>query len=255
MIGGSFAFAAVAACSQNGAIEEPTADWLRAERRVHAALDAPFLPRLLGWEDGELPLLLLEDLSAGHWPPPWTPASIEAVLNTLVDVAATSPPAWLQRLADHPPAAWDAVAREPRTVPEPRAAVGAVARALSARLLEASQPTLLDGEALLHSAVRSDNLCIRADRVVFVDWNLACIGNAAFDIAFWLPSLTLEDGPQPDDIARDWPGVNALAATVAGFFAARAGLRLPPGAPAVRAFQLAQLEVALPWASRVLELP
>ena len=122
-------------------------------------------------------------------------------------------------------------------------------------LLEASRPALLEGDALLHLDVRSHNLCIRGDRAVFVDWNLACVGDAAFDIAFWLPSLTLEDGPQPDDVAREWPDVNALAATVAGFFAARAGLPRPPGAPFVRAFQLAQLEVALPWATRVLELP
>jgi hypothetical protein len=75
------------------------------------------------------------------------------------------------------------------------------------------------------------------------------------DIAFWLPSLTLEDGPEPGDLGRDRPDVGTLAAIVAGFFAARAGLPRPPGAPAVRSFQRAQLEVALPWATRVLELP
>jgi aminoglycoside phosphotransferase (APT) family kinase protein len=202
-----------------------------------------------------LPLLLLEDLSADYWPPPWTPASMEAVLMTLVDVAATRPPAGLRRLADDPPAMWDAVAREPA----PFLSLGLRSPSWLERylpvLLEASRPALLDGDALLHFDVRSDNLCIRGGRAVMVDWNLACIGNAAFDIAFWLPSLTLEDGPQPDDVARDWPDVNPLAASVAGFFAARAGMPCPPGAPAVRAFQLAQLEVALPWAMRVLELP
>jgi hypothetical protein len=39
---------------------------------------------------------------------------------------------------------------------------------------------------------------------------------------------------------------------VAGFFAARAGLPAPEGAPTVREFQLRQLEVALPWAAREL---
>jgi Phosphotransferase enzyme family len=237
------------------AIDEPTADWLRAEQRVYAAIEASFLPRLLGWEDGELPLLLLEDLSAEHWPPPWTPGSIEAVLTTLAEVAGTRRPAGLRPVTDGPPATWDAVAQEP----EPFLSLGLRSASWLERclpvLLEASRPTLLDGDALLHFDVRSDNLCIRDDRAVLVDWNLACIGNAAFDIAFWLPSLALEGGPQPDDLARNWPGVNALAATVAGFFAARPGLPRPPGAPAVRAFQLAQLEVALPWAERVLELP
>jgi hypothetical protein len=41
---------------------------------------------------------------------------------------------------------------------------------------------------------------------------------------------------------------------VAGFFAALAGLPPPEGAPRVRGFQLAQLEVALPWACRTLGL-
>ena len=103
--------------------------------------------------------------------------------------------------------------------------------------------------------MRSDNLGIRDGRAVLVDWNWACVGNPAVDVAFWLPSLTLEGGPEPDEIARGDPGVAALAPTVAGFFAATAGLPPPAGAPAVRSFQLAQLEVALPWAVRVLELP
>jgi hypothetical protein len=44
----------------------------------------------------------------------------------------------------------------------------------------------------------------------------------------------------------------ALAVALAGFFAARAGLPPPSGAPTVREFQRKQLEVALPWAAREL---
>ena len=61
--------------------------------------------------------------------------------------------------------------------------------------------------------------------------------------------LALEGGPQPDAF-----GVDAFAVYVAGFFAALAGLPPPEGAPQVRGFQLAQLEVALPWAGRTLGL-
>ena len=175
------------------------------------------------------------------------------MLATLAEVAATPPPPGLRKLSSDPPETWDAVARDP----EPFLSLELCSRdwledCLPA-LLEASRPDTLEGDALLHFDVRSDNLCIRGDRAVLVDWNLACVGNPAFDVAFWLPSLTLEDGPQPDELAS--PEVNAFAATVAGFFAARAGLPPPPGAPTVRAFQLAQLEVALPWAIRVLGLP
>jgi aminoglycoside phosphotransferase (APT) family kinase protein len=122
-------------------------------------------------------------------------------------------------------------------------------------LLAASDPSLLEGEALLHFDVRSDNLCIRDGQALLVDWNLACVGNPAFDVAFWLPSLALEHGPTPEQLARARPDVDRLAAHVAGFFAARAGLPPPAGAPSVRPFQLAQLEVALPWAVRAAGLP
>ncbi|MEO5576581.1 MAG: hypothetical protein ABIR67_12605, partial [Gaiellaceae bacterium] len=85
------------------AIDEPTADWLRAEHVVYRALAAPFLPQLLGWEDGMLPLLLLEDLSGAAWPPPWSRDSVDAVLQALDELAATRPPDGLARLADSAP--------------------------------------------------------------------------------------------------------------------------------------------------------
>src|SRR5687768_929308 len=66
------------------AVDEPTAGFLRDEYRVYSQVEAPFMPRLLGWhDDGELPILLLEDLSAAHWPPPWRPGDVDAVLEAL----------------------------------------------------------------------------------------------------------------------------------------------------------------------------
>jgi len=109
------------------------------------------------------------------------------------------------------------------------------------------------GDALIHLDVRSDNICLRGQRALLVDWNQACLANPDVDIAVWLPSLRAERGPQPWELLPGQPG---LAAWVAGFFAARAGLPPPSTAdPSVRALRLAQLEVALPWAARELELP
>jgi aminoglycoside phosphotransferase (APT) family kinase protein len=121
-------------------------------------------------------------------------------------------------------------------------------------LLQAADPRLLDGDALCHLDVRSDNLCFRDDgQAVLVDWNFAAVGNAEFDVAFWLPSLRAEGGPAPQEVAGGIdPGVVAL---VAGFFASRAGLPVIPAAPRVRHVQRVQLEVALPWAAAVLGLP
>ena len=66
------------------AVGEPTAGFLRDEHRVYSQVEEPFLPRLLAWDDdGELPILVVEDLSEAHWPPPWRPGDAEAVLATL----------------------------------------------------------------------------------------------------------------------------------------------------------------------------
>jgi hypothetical protein len=121
-----------------------------------------------------------------------------------------------------------------------------------ARLIEAERACVLDGDSLLHMDVRSDNLCLLPDRVVLVDWNWACRGRADFDVACWAPALRLEGGPLPEEIIRNAP---EDAAAIAGFFAAKAGLPAPEGAPTVRRFQLRQLRIALPWACRQLGLP
>ena len=229
----------------------PSPEWLRQEVEVLRLVRGPFAPELLGFDDGERPLLVLEDLSGeSHWPPPWRPGDVEAVLATLSEVSAMRvdglppfPDPWLQ---------WTAVADEPA----PFLSLGIASpewleRALP-ELLAAERKATVSGPAVVHGDVRSDNLCIRGDRAVLVDWNHANLGNPAVDIAAWLPSLALEGGPSPHEIAD--ASVAAFAPAIAGFFAAFAGLPPPEGAPRVRGFQLAQLEVALPWACDVLGL-
>ncbi|MGH3665185.1 MAG: phosphotransferase [Egibacteraceae bacterium] len=119
-------------------------------------------------------------------------------------------------------------------------------------LLAASARAVLAGDALLHGGVRSDNVCLRADRTVLVDWNWACRGNPAFDLVAWAPSLRLEGGPPPEWVAG---GELELAALVAGYFAAKAGLPPPHRGSAARDVQHRQLRVALPWACQELGLP
>jgi aminoglycoside phosphotransferase (APT) family kinase protein len=109
---------------------------------------------------------------------------------------------------------------------------------------------------VLHFDVRSDNLCLIEDRALFVDWNHACIGNPVLDTASWLPSLEAEGGPAPEEVlAPDTPGLAEIAALLAGYFCARAGLPEIPQAPHVRRLQREQAGTALPWAARMLGLP
>ncbi len=238
------------------AVNDLTALWLRKEYRMYSGLRAPFMAELLGWADEDgLPMLLLEDLSGCAWPPPWSDERIGSVLAMLEQVAATPPPTWLtpSSEADWIADGWARVAEDPA----PLLSTGIV----SSSWLETALPVLLDvagpdviaGDRLCHFDVRSDNVCFRAaGSAVLVDWNLAEIGNARLDIAFWLPSLALEGGPSPESVL---PDAAPEAAVVAGFFASRCGLPVIPDAPTVRDFQKRQLTAALPWACRVLGLP
>jgi hypothetical protein len=222
---------------------------------MYSALESRFMARMLGWAEGDRPVLVLEDLSQASWPPPWTDARVASVLGTLREVASTPPPPWL------PAAGTSGLLErgwlEVREDPGPLLTTGVV----GTRWLEAALPTLLaasdacplDGNELLHLDVRSDNLCFRADgSAVLVDWNLAVIGNSRLDVAFWLPTLVAEGGPIPEAVL---PDAAREAAFVSGFFAARAGQPAIPGAPAIRPLQLEQLRHALPWACRALGLP
>lgn len=236
------------------ALDETCAGWLRTEHRVYASVEGPFMPELVGWFDkAGTTLLAIEDLGDAHWPPPWSPEHIAAVQAALDAVHRTPPPAGLpllDGLRDRLDG-WPGVARDP----EPFLSTGACSRewleAALPLLLETSAATELSGDALLHLDVRSDNLCFRDGQTLLVDWNLACVGNPLIDVVAWLPSLRLEGGPEPWDVVADSGG---LAALLAGFFAARAGLPSPATAPTVRDFQRRQAEVALPWAARELGL-
>ena len=229
------------------------AGWIRSEHRAYSDLTGSFMAQMLAWDDnGDMPLLVLEDLSGGYWPPPWRPGDVERVLEALDALHSTEPPLGLRPMPREEFQCWRRVADEPEAFLQ----LGLVSKGW----LDSSLPALLEAEAaapfegsdLLHVDVRSDNICILEDRVVFVDWNNICLGNGLFDIAAWLPSLHAEGGPAPWSIM---PGAAGFACAASGYFAARAGLPPIPGAPEVRVVQLQQLKTALPWAIRELGLP
>lgn len=237
------------------ATEPVTAEFIRDEQRILVALSGPFAPAVLAMDEADPPLLVLEDLRAAHWPPPWEDGMIGAVREALAAVAATAPPVSVPAIEiyrDRLVSGWAEIEADPA----PFLSLGICSSAWLDRALptlrEASESAPIDGEALLHLDVRSDNLCIAVRGAVLVDWNHACVGNPGLDVAAWLPSLRLEGGPEPEEIL---PGAAGFAALLAGFFGSRAGLPAPETAPQVRPFQLAQLRVALPWAARELGLP
>jgi len=234
--------------------EEVTSGFLLDELRLYESVHGFFMPRLLGFDEADPPLLVLEDLSDGRWPPSWDEGDVASVRESLEAVWATPPPDWVPSVLDERDelaGGWAELARDPT----PFLGLGLCSSSwLDASLpvlREASESAPLDGDALLHLDVRSDNICLTDRGAVLVDWNLVHRGNPDLDLAAWASSLRLEGGPTPEELLPDG---GRLAAVLAGFFAARAGLPPPPTAPRVREFQRAQLEVALAWACRELDL-
>jgi hypothetical protein len=248
---GSGAFVKIGATLESAA-------WVRDEHLAYAQLRGhAFLPKMLAFSDhDDRPVLAIEDLTDGHWPPPWRPGDVEAVLACLDEVHAATPPPDLPTVDRHDlelHASWSVV----RDDPEPLLRIGICGRdwleAALPALDEAARAAVTEGSALLHMDVRSDNLCVRDGRAVLIDWNWACVGDPRFDLAAWLPSLEAEGGPPPETIlGRPEP---ELAAMLAGYFSSHAGLAPIPEAPHVRQMQLQQARTALPWAARELGLP
>lgn len=231
-----------------------TSQFLRREIQIYNTVSGVFMPKLLASEDHERePILIIEDLSRHHWPPPWRERDVELTVAQIKAMHST--PASLETYEQAhgtPKPNWQFVAADP----EPLLALGLV----DAKWLEPALPSLIEFEAkcstagdnLTHLDLRSDNTCLTSERAIFVDWNFACLANPRLDLGFWLPSLMYEGGPEPEKILPDAPEV---AAWVSGFFAARAGLPGVSDAPRVRLVQRQQLQTALPWAVRALGLP
>lgn len=226
---------------------------LYREIRVYNCLSGDFMPRLVAWEHHESePVLIIEDLSMHHWPPPWDERQIELTLAQINALHNTS--AALETFAEvhgTDVGNWKSVADDP----EPFLSL----KVADARWLESALPDLIRhqencptaGDSLIHWDLRSDNICLTEKQAKFIDWNGACLSNPRLDLGFWLPSLAYEAGLKPETILPDAPEV---AAWVSGFFAARAGLPKIVDAPRVRTVQRQQLATALPWAVRALGL-
>src|SRR4051812_3985267 len=150
---------------------DPSPQWIRDERDVFAALDGPFMPRFLAFEDGDAPLLVLEDLMPARWPPPWQDGDVGLVLATLAEVAAANVTASLPRLEDVHANEWRDVERDPEPFLATRLRDAAWLERNLQRLIAAADAAPRHGDSLVHCDVRSDNLCLKDGRAVLVDWN------------------------------------------------------------------------------------
>lgn len=238
------------------ATEKDTIKWLRDEHRVYSMLKAEYIPQVLGWDDGEFPILMLEDLSAGHWPPPWTPDKIQKVFDVLKKLEAVKIEGDFTPLSTVKDelSGWKEISKDPTgflnlglVTPE------WLENALPV-LMKAESEIILEGDSLVHTDVRSDNVCFLNEKTYLIDWNWTVRGNPKFDIVTWLPSLHAEGGPPPWTFGIDEP---ALITAFAGFLANNAHKKngSHKNWDAIQALRLRLLKSALPWAVKVLNLP
>lgn len=251
----------------------------RAYREVEAI--RPFAPRYHGTvrREGWL-LLLLEDLHGATRVPPWTQTLAESAVTQIaawhargLDDPAELPPLELEAFTGN----WQAL-QCPGPDREQFLSLFGALRGEAERWLDGSGQALSAHEAqlagedqprgILHLDIRSDNLVFQGEKLVLFDWADICRGPLALDLAGFLPSLSAEGGPPAQAMTtryreamrtygitfEDW-AVGAAAASVAGYFASRAGRPGVAGLPRLRAVQRLQLGPALRWAAQLLRLP
>ena len=123
------------------ALEPSARPQVEREAALLESVAAPYMPYVHGssTEDGWA-VLVLEDLSRAHWPPPYNDRG-EALLESLRHVAATPPPPGLARRPEGRPFGtyWQRIADDP----EPVLAHGL----FSATWLEEAQPILHAAES------------------------------------------------------------------------------------------------------------
>ncbi len=118
-------------------------------------------------------------------------------------------------------------------------------------------------EAIVHADIRADNVLIEPDGSVrVVDWANAGLGPAWLDVVFMIPSISMQDGPRPEELWQRSKHSTSVAAdaldcfviALAGYFTAFA--RRPPVAeiPMLRDFQEAQAVWARDWVKTRLNL-
>ena len=189
----------VGPCSQSGRSASSTAEWLRPSNASTPPCAPPSCRSCSAGRTRSSRCSSSRISPRRTWPPPWlADLGRRPCSRTLDAVAATPPPDGLGRLADDPPTG---LARRSRRDPS---AVPRGSDSCSAAWLDEALPALL--ASVRSEPARGRTRCSTATcaattsasgtvEALLVDWNCACVGNPAFDIAFWLPSLTLEGGP------------------------------------------------------------
>lgn len=229
----------------------------RTEARVAAALPASVAaPGYLGMFDDERWVgLAFEHIDGVEPGQPWSETELQRVLAALATVAGAPPPAGLTR--DHPRlGGWAELAADTSCLARlPAYAPWAVEHLDRLIALERDGLAAAQGDSLVHFDLFPHNILLTPDRVVFVDWPHARLGDPLVDLLTVLASAAA-DGFDPEPLLRDHPAATRPT-TVDGVLAAFAGFcfagGLSPAPPALRPiveFKLRIGRAAAAWLRR-----
>jgi aminoglycoside phosphotransferase (APT) family kinase protein len=263
-----------------GANESPTPpDWtaiLRREIAVYRELPhfAAWQPAFLGeFEENDWTALLIEDLSALQRVPPWTDAATEATARGLAAMHAATigqpRPAsrwcakftpFFQLIRERGDVRGDLPAEWHNTAEWWRWFDAASAAGEAALLDDAARQT--PTRCFVHDDVRSDNLFLRGDQLVLIDWAHAAWGAPVIDSVCWSIGVELEGGMRAVEahkryeIHANYPAAHGIREALifcVGYMLN--GLQVATAPAHVQALRLAFLHPALEWYAQAFDLP
>jgi hypothetical protein len=235
----------------------------RREARIAAALPAHVPAPALRWsmDDGEWVVLAFEDIDGRAPALPWRATELERVLAALHELATALTPSPIEvepasEQLERMFGGWQRIADGAM----PQTSLPAVVRDHVDELVEVESrwPEAVAGDSLVHLDLRADNLLLTADRVFVVDWPWATIAAPWIDLVAMLPSVAMQQGPDPEVVWRAHPlsrgvdddHVDAFVAALAGMFLEASHRPPAPGIPTLRSFQATQGEQAAAWIAR-----
>ncbi|GAA2968719.1 aminoglycoside phosphotransferase family protein [Glutamicibacter bergerei] len=232
----------------------------RAEAKISALLPGRLpVPKYLGSYDKQgWVALVLEDIPGSHPKTPWTRVELERVLDSLHVLGSHPVPSTLTHLpALHTEVAaeftgWDRIDIDLPSNLDPWIADHLPRLQGSAR----TGLSCLEGQSLVHSDIRSDNLLLTEEGAYIVDWPWACIGAPWFDALSVLINVRLHDagfdvasvlGTHPVFVGLSAENIDGFLAGMSGYFIDGARQPAPSGLPTLRSFQQAQGEATIGW--------
>lgn len=232
----------------------------RREIAIMQALPHTLPTPTLQWEydDGDWVVLVLDDVDGTMPDEPWRPDQLRQAMTALEQLAERLNPSPIETLSIQDDLkdnfrSWSALAETPemagRLDPWAQRNLEWLAD------LESGWAQAAEGESLLHTDLRADNMLITPDGVIIVDWPYAVRGAAWVDAVMFLPSVAAQTLVDLDQIwsefaparGADGDAVNAVLAAVAGDFLYQSLLPAPENIPSLREHQHSRGQAALTW--------